>query len=211
MTETSFEQAHPRSDTGRFTEKAAADPGTAVLTASPLPQPARTEADVAAMTEHRGWFVNGYDPSDINDFVHAFEDAQFACVWSGNDDWSPCGDSELVGRVGEGPWRPLSTQLYTFLFEPDSADMDVPDVWLSDEPLDENPDDLWTDMGGNYAPDLAEVCRACNAPLDDGEGSDGYCGNCADQRSCAECGEHIADDLADVPDDNVCRSCRDNT
>lgn len=38
---------------------------------------------------------------------------------------------------------------------------------------------------------LAETCRSadCDASLDDGEGQDGYCGNCADRLACEEHGE----------------------
>lgn len=54
-----------------------------------------------------------------------------------------------------------------------------------------------------------ETCRSCYEPLDDGEGSNGYCGNCADARSCSECGEEIAEDLEDVQGDHLCDSCRE--
>ena len=42
----------------------------------------------------------------------------------------------------------------------------------------------------------------CGESLDDGEGSNGLCGNCADRLSCPECGEEKAEE-----DDDLCRDC----
>lgn len=53
----------------------------------------------------------------------------------------------------------------------------------------------------NDGPD--EHC-SCGAPLNDGEGFDGLCGNCADKASCSECGEAL-------PEGNegcVCPDCQ---
>lgn len=58
-------------------------------------------------------------------------------------------------------------------------------------------------------------CRACGEPTDDGEGFDGYCGNCADARSCQECGgelDETYDDDEELPEDRprVCSDCRED-
>lgn len=52
------------------------------------------------------------------------------------------------------------------------------------------------------APDDEDLC-ACGAPLDDGEGSDGRCGNCADRLSCMSCGEE-----KERESDVLCADCK---
>lgn len=46
------------------------------------------------------------------------------------------------------------------------------------------------------------ACYECGASLDDGEGSGGLCGDCADRASCPECGEYSEDG-------EVCADCED--
>jgi len=49
--------------------------------------------------------------------------------------------------------------------------------------------------------DPSDYC-ACGESLDDGEGSNGRCGNCADRWSCPECDEERDDE-----DEPTCREC----
>lgn len=56
-----------------------------------------------------------------------------------------------------------------------------------------------------------DTCE-CGASLDDGEGSNGLCGNCADRMSCLRCFEEKDDEssvlCADCSrDDSICRNC----
>lgn len=45
------------------------------------------------------------------------------------------------------------------------------------------------DRFGVYYEDNDELCRERGEFNDDGEGWDGYCGDCADKRTCSWCGE----------------------
>lgn len=54
-------------------------------------------------------------------------------------------------------------------------------------------------------------CSNCGGPDDDGEGYDGYCGNCADRATCEQCGERLGEDdltVIQTPDQvALCISC----
>jgi len=57
-----------------------------------------------------------------------------------------------------------------------------------------------------------EECRECGDSLDDGEGSDGWCGNCADRHSCTRCLDAYEDlgDLTEITtEDGTERVCAD--
>lgn len=45
-----------------------------------------------------------------------------------------------------------------------------------------------------------DVCSECGASLDDGQGYDGLCGNCADKSGKAECEHPDCDEWCDHPD-----------
>lgn len=200
-------------------------------------------------------FRDGYTPEDIDSVLGDLEGAEMVCVWATAEDGDFTGDSEIVGRVGEGPWRRIHPELWGHLTgEDDSldggscsecggecvveedgvshhltvdgqvdhdadADHVALDQWLTQDPtptpavlaegtplLDDEPfevqdlDDRFR-SGANIAFDVddEDVCW-CGASLDDGEGYDGMCGNCADKAEKEElaglhetANEHAAD------------------
>ncbi|WP_114906747.1 hypothetical protein [Ornithinimicrobium murale] len=230
------ETQHPRGDGGRFTIKPASE-SDAELGAALAPAPMSDE-DHRFLVGEFGRFENGYDDQDIDSVLSSIEGAEMVCVWDSNEDGDFTGDSEIVGRVGDGPWRRIRPELWNHLSGEDGTlgggtcsdcggecvvaedgtsnhlsvsgevdhDADADHVAL-DESLVENPLDpapllsegtpLLSDepyevqdlddryrSGANIAfesdGDDEDVC-SCGASLDDGEGYDGMCGNCADR------------------------------
>jgi len=83
---------------------------------------------------------------------------------------------------------------------------------------DQNPDQLklWRNVADEIGLGLDfsdDECRECGDSLDDGEGSDGWCGNCADRHSCTRCLDAYEDldDLTEIAADGgterVCAEC----
>ena len=102
-----------------------------------------------------GTFDDGYDEADIDRFAYAMSGAvELRCVWEYTDAHGMGGDSEIIGRVPGGMWRPLSEEMAEFLSN-HNRQAAAPDNMLADEryvadfDLD---DDGWTD-GSNVAPE----------------------------------------------------------
>lgn len=103
----------------------------------PLPQPhVDTTTHDWLADSCAGTFVEGYTEEDVDDFAANLNGTmEVRCVWDRIDEWGFGGDSEMVGRVGDGPWRPMSSEFWTYLTEAEEGDP-VPPKLLSDRPFE---------------------------------------------------------------------------
>lgn len=230
------ESKHPRDPGGKFAPKPASESDTDL--AAPNAPAQMSHEDHRFLAGEFGRLEGGYDEEDIDAIFLDMEGAEMVCVWESNEDGSFTGDSEIVGRVGDGPWRRIHPELWNHLTGEDDTlgggvctdcggecvvqedgtshhldadgspdyDADADHValdeslvetpgqpastlregtpLLSDEPYDlQYLDEHYRD-GANIAvesdDDDEDTC-SCGASLDDGEGYDGLCGNCADR------------------------------
>lgn len=81
------------------------------------PAPA-TPADLNHLAPYAGAFQDGYDEVDIDTVLSGITGAELVCVWEGRDECGPHGHSQIIGRVGEGPWRELHPDLWDYLTNP---------------------------------------------------------------------------------------------
>lgn len=223
---------------GQFASGSTAEPEGVGLTVASAPvEPApMTREDHRFLAGEFGRFSGGYTDDDINAVLEDLEGAEMVCVWDRTEDGDFTGDSEIVGRVGDGPWRRISPELWNHLAGEDNGldggtcsecggecvveedgtshhlnangevdhDADADHValdeslaanplgpapvlsedtpLLADEPYELQDLDHLERSGANIALDSddEDVC-SCGASLDDGEGYDGLCGNCADR------------------------------
>lgn len=103
----------------------------------PLPQPHLDSSTHGWLADScAGTFSEGYTEEDVEDFasnLHGTMDLR--CVWGHIDEWGFGGDSEMVGKMGDGPWRPLASEFWTYLTEAEEGDP-VPAKLLSDRPFE---------------------------------------------------------------------------
>ena len=111
---------------------------------------------------------------------------QLACVWATDDADGFAGDSELHGRVGNGPWRPLSTDAWNYLIDGEDGDP------LTATFLDDEPAGLTLDHGHRQG-DGAQQLR--HAPPDEGRAE--YTGN------SFKSWDDIHDDHKSIPEDGT--------
>lgn len=230
------ETKHPRASDGKFATKPATESDTQL--GSPLAPAPMSDEDYRHLVTEFGTFENGYDEDDITSMLEDLEGAEMVCVWDRNEDGDFTGDSEIVGRVGDGPWRRIHPDLWNHLSgEDDSLDggactecggecvveedgvshhltadgqvdhdadadhvaldesltenptgsapwLDPSTPLLSDEPYELQHLDECTRFGANVAIETDEDDEggcSCGASLEDGEGYDGLCGDCADR------------------------------
>ncbi|MFS0885183.1 hypothetical protein [Aeromicrobium sp. 179-A 4D2 NHS] len=152
---------------------------------------------IAAIEENRGRFENGYDDIDISDFAAEVDGVQFAALWDEYDiDDGYRGDSKFIVReTPDGPWHELHDTATGYLLGLDDAPADLTglDTLSSDRVVFQYTSAAMMDDRGNFAEQADDVCRTsgCFELTDDGQGWDGYCGNCADIVSEHEEGDHI--------------------
>ena len=106
------ESLHPRDPQGKFATKPASEADVALTT------PARaqmTREDYAHLSSEYGRFSQGYTDEDINAVLDNLEGAEMVCVWDRAEGDYFTGDSEIVGRVGDGPWRRIHPELWNHL------------------------------------------------------------------------------------------------
>lgn len=220
------EADHPRGTAGQFVEKAAADPGTAVLddTQTRPFERACTEAGLPMMAgilrvvEDRGSVhpetlasltdanVDRMYWDHIGPVVDQIEDA----TRSISDTTGKASASKVqshIAAICDDAGLPAMTGILQVVSDRENATGRQLLSLTSDQITA-----MYEEFAGPAIDDLEQElldssCRACGDPIDDGEGSDGYCGNCADARSCSECGELISDDLEDIPASHLCREC----
>lgn len=80
-------------------------------------QPHFEQSDRDYLSTHAaGSLAEGYTSDDIRGLARNVNGVQLAAVWERyEDDYT--GDSEILGRVGDGPWRSLSVEAWEFLTE----------------------------------------------------------------------------------------------
>lgn len=82
------------------------------------PNPPRlTPAQAQALQELAGRFEDGYDEARIDHALSRLSDerTELVCVWQGEDEHGACRDSEIIGRVDRGAWRPLDPDAFEYL------------------------------------------------------------------------------------------------
>lgn len=181
-------------------------PSKTVPTLNPVPL---TPEDVEVLRQNKGWFENGYDNRDAEKVLECFTAADLAVTWEYLDDGDHAGCSEFIGmesvivgyhdnglsrRESVGPWRRIHPDVWTYLSDPDT-DIDpeqIPslldtgehavfeDQDIADKGFIQNEDD----------DDDEDECYHCGESLDDGNGYDGYCGDCADRIEGHNTGNH---------------------
>lgn len=225
------EADHPRADAGKFCEKPASDPGTEVLPAnsSHLNQVCE-EAMLPIMAEMLQIVADREQvPPGVFDRLTA--DNIEAMFWNHIGPAIDLVEYDLKMGKPAGPDRdldPAEVEAHVAAICEQAGCNSMADVLGVVADRDEVPNgtfmrltpeditELYEERVELYVNDLEQElldssCRDCGADLEDGEGSDGWCGNCADARTCIECGEHIADDRDDIPEDHLCDDCRDES
>lgn len=107
-----------RQPDGRFGPTAAPESGVTEL----APAPARmSHEDHRFLATEAGTFAEGYTEEDVDRVLGDLEGAEMVVVWNEHSDGMFTGDSEIVGRVGDGPWRPVSPQMWDHLTGQDGS------------------------------------------------------------------------------------------
>lgn len=104
---------------GRFGPTVALEADTEL---APAMAPASmTHEDHGFLATERGVFAQGYTEEDVDRVLGDMEGADMVVLWNEHSDGMFTGDSEIVGRVGDGPWRPVSPQIWDHLTGQDSS------------------------------------------------------------------------------------------
>lgn len=74
-----------------------------------------TLEDHRFLAAERGVFADGYTSADVDQVLGELEGAEMVVVWDRHEDGMFTGDSQIVGRAGDGPWRPVSADLWEHL------------------------------------------------------------------------------------------------
>lgn len=165
-----------------------------------------TSEDIEVLRQNKGWFEDGYDNHDAMKVLECFTAADMVVTWEYLDDGDHAGCSEFIGleRVvtgmsergypltqSTGPWRRIHPDVWTYLSDPDT-DIDpaqIPSLLDTGEHAIFEDQDI-ADKGFIQNEDDEDECVHCGESLDDGEGYDGYCGNCADRIEGHNVGNH---------------------
>lgn len=87
----------------------------------------------------KAMFSEGYTDEDIEALTVGLTSTQFVCVWEFRDNLGYGGDSEIIGRDIRpdgtfGPWKAMSTDFFSYLFNPDTdLTIDGVTAFLSDD------------------------------------------------------------------------------
>lgn len=162
---------------------------------------------LAVIEENRGRFENGYDDDDITRFSRELGGVGFATLWEYRDEDGFGGASEFIVRDNaDGPWKRIHPDVFAYLVGDEDAGENLSHLTTleSDDVVTELTDDMIGDLSvsANVTADDALICRAdgCNERNDDGEGWDGWCGNCADIVTQHEEGDHEDEPRGDCPE-----------
>lgn len=169
-----------------------------------------TARDVEHLRQNKGVFENGYDAADADRILSGFQSARLDVFWEYEDEYGFGGHSEFAGvpagatNASLGDYRTIHPDVWHYLSDPDS-DVDpatVPSL-LANEPAGINTGEIYcfsVGMGTQWAYRVArsdDTCACCESRLDDGEGHDGYCGECADLIEQHNADEHTGGNRID--------------